>query len=162
MPNQYTHASPVERFWSKVDRNGPVPEHRPDLGPCWLWTGAKTNAGYGQLVRRVGGKQVSTMAHRWAYEATVGPLPEGTHGDHLCRTPACVNPAHLEPVTVRENLLRGVSPSAINARKTACKNGHPLSGDNLHEWRGRRGCRICRKQSSDAHHARQKAARVAR
>lgn len=151
-----------DRLWSKVDRNGPVPEHRPDLGPCWVWTGAKTNAGYGQLGRRMGGKQFSMMAHRLAYEAVVGPIPDGLQIDHLCRVPSCVRPDHLEPVTLKENLMRGVGPSAINAKKTTCKRGHPLSGDNLFTWRDRRGCLICRKSSSDAHHARQKAARAAR
>lgn len=134
----------ASRFWTKVDRDGPLPEFRPDLGPCWLWLGATDPRGYGML--RVDGKV--RRAHRWSYEHHVGPIPEGLQIDHLCRVPACVNPAHLEPVTSRENtVVRGVTaPAAVNARKTHCPQGHPYSGDNLVTRRGGgRLCRICRR-----------------
>jgi hypothetical protein len=121
-----------ERFWSKVDDSG---------GPeaCWLWTSALVQ-GYGKfrLNRRFVG------AHRLSYELLVGPIPEGLTLDHLCRTPACVNPAHLEPVTMRENLLRSGNPCAINATKTHCVRGHPLEGDNIVWSKTGRACRTCR------------------
>lgn len=84
------------------------------------------------------------MAHKWAYESIVGPVPEGMELDHLCRNRACVNPAHLEAVSRRVNQLRGLSISAKNARKTHCVHGHPLTGENVYEWRGSRYCRACR------------------
>ena len=96
--------------------------------------------GYGQF--GVDGKTV--LAHRWYYESMVGPIPEGLDLDHLCRVRRCVNPAHLEPVSRRVNLLRG-------SRKTnqgECKNGHPLFGDNLKPTKdGRRQCRQCQVQA---------------
>jgi hypothetical protein len=98
-------------------------------------------AGYGYL--RPGGRQV--YAHRFAFEALVGPIPEGLSLDHLCRVTWCVFPGHLDPVEHRTNVLRGVGPTAVNARKTHCKRGHPLSGDNLYvQPRGYRNCRTCK------------------
>lgn len=91
------------RFWSKVDKDGPVPAHRPDLGPCWIWTDVPNDMGYG--VFGIGQKVVK--AYRWSYERFVGPIPAGLMPDHLCRNPPCVRPDHLEPVTNRENVLRG-------------------------------------------------------
>ena len=104
--------TPVERFWAKVDKNGPTVEARPDLGPCWVWTGTPLLTGYGQF--HVDGKTV--RAHRFAYELLVGPIPAKLEPDHLCHTydphcpggwtcphRMCVNPAHLEPVTRSEN-----------------------------------------------------------
>jgi len=91
------------RFWSKVNKDGPIPERRPDLGPCWLWTDVPNDMGYG--VFGVGQKVV--RAYRWSYERFVGPIPDGLMPDHLCHNPPCVRPDHLEPVTNRENCLRG-------------------------------------------------------
>ena len=87
---------------AQVDKNGPLPESRPDLGPCWRWTGTRDRSGYGQMKyqgRRPG-------AHRVSYELFVGPVPEGLELDHLCRSPECVRPDHLEPVTHAENMRR--------------------------------------------------------
>ncbi len=91
------------RFWSKVDKDGPIPAHRPDLGQCWVWTDVPNDMGYG--VFGVGQKVVK--AYRWSYEHFVKPIPDGLMPDHLCRNPPCVRPSHLEPVTNRENVLRG-------------------------------------------------------
>lgn len=124
------------RFWAMVDRSG----------ECWLWTGSLDRAGYG--FDSVNGRTV--RAHRRAYLALVGEIPEGRQLDHLCRTPRCVNPAHLEPVTAQEDTLRGEGPAAINARRTKCVNGHEFSPENTYQrpagrWRGR-GCLTCARE----------------
>jgi hypothetical protein len=86
----------------------------------------------------------STMAHRVVYQLLAGPIPEALDLDHLCKVQHCVNPAHLEPVTHGENVLRGLSPSAENKRARTCRRGHLLAGDNLivHQD-GHRNCREC-------------------
>jgi len=87
----------AERFWSKVE-----------LGPhCWLWTDRPNRFGYGRFSRRAApGVERRVLAHRFAYELFEGPIPDGLTLDHLCETPACVRPEHLEPVTNAENVRR--------------------------------------------------------
>lgn len=131
------------RFWSKVDKDGPEP--RPELGPCWVWIAGKSHDGYGQF--SVSGSMV--YAHRYGYELTVGPVPDGLELDHLCRTRACVRGLHLEPVTTRENLLRGETLTAANARKTHCAQGHPFDAGNTYvNPKGYRYCRECNRISA--------------
>lgn len=108
---------------------------------CWLWTAARHRDGYGAFRLPEG---ALVKAHIWAYEQYVGTIPEGLQLDHLCRVRECVNPAHLEPVTQRENILRGEAPSAQNSKKTHCPAGHPYDKANTHLRRGGgRGCRAC-------------------
>jgi hypothetical protein len=128
----------AERFWPKVDKNGPIPEVRPDLGPCWVWRGGRYQ-GYGTFH-----PTASTIirAYRWAYTTLVGPVPPGLELDHLCRNRACVNPTHLEVVPHRINVLRGTAPMALNARKTHCTNGHEFTPENT--WTSKDDCRRCR------------------
>ena len=130
-----------ERLLSKlvVDLDGP---RLIDDAPCWIWTGS-SRGGYGYLstTRR---DHVSTGAHRLAWEIFRGPIPAGYHIDHLCRTPLCCNPAHLEPVTPQTNTLRGNGPTAANASKTHCVNGHEYDLLNTAFWDKRgRACRAC-------------------
>ena len=116
-------------------------QHSPDLAlPCTQWTGAIDSYGYGRL-QRDGRWQ---LAHRLAFEEQVGPIPDGLTIDHLCAKRDCVNVRHMEPVTNAENVLRGVGPTAVNARKSHCIAGHLLSGDNLRlAADGRRECKEC-------------------
>ncbi len=108
---------------------------------CWIWTGAfgGSKGNYGVLVLA----RSNRYAHRVMYELLVGKILRGLTLDHLCRRPRCVNPDHLEAVTHRENVLRGESPPANQARRTHCIRGHALEGDNLRIYRGARRCRAC-------------------
>lgn len=102
----------------------------------WLWRGSQTHNGYGHLMR--GYKEF--LAHRWAYERAVGPVPAGLQLDHLCRVRLCVNPAHLEPVTPRENSRRG----ANGVMKTTCAHGHPKTEEfGRPDADGHWNCRPC-------------------
>lgn len=121
---------------------------------CWEWIGARLPTGYGRFRVSVPVRRL-VPAHRLAYELYIGPVTEGKVLDHLCRNRRCVNPWHLEPVTNRENLLRGVSQSAENARKTHCKQGHEFTDENTYRSNGQRMCRACRKAYS---HSRTKGA----
>lgn len=135
---QVQQGDPVERFWGKVNKAGPLSDHRTDLGPCWLWTGYLTPRGYGTYTLGSGEDARWASTHRVAYELTVGPIPEGLELDHLCRTPACCNPLHLEPVTGDENMRR--------TRKTYCIRGHRQEGDTVYvSPKGARQCRECMK-----------------
>ena len=112
----------LDRFWAKVS-----PE--PTSG-CWIWTAANNGVGYGRFKwdGAVG------YAHRFAYEAFVGPIPNGLQLDHLCRVRACCNPAHLEPVTQQVNIMRGRTPEVMRLRhaaRTHCPAGHEYRGDNV-------------------------------
>lgn len=114
---------------------------------CVEWIASHNGAGYGTLtINRHGGK---VLAHRFSYEWHVGPIPLGMQLDHLCRNTLCVNPDHLEPVTHRTNTLRGTAPTAVNAAKTHCNHGHPLSGANVRITpQGWRECRECKRRRS--------------
>lgn len=106
---------------------------------CWNWKRSTSSGGYGVLY--VSGKQ--QHAHRFAYSNIVGSIQEGPDLDHLCRNRKCCNPAHLEPVTRRENLLRGDTITAKNAVKTHCPLGHEYNSENTILRRGSRECRKC-------------------
>lgn len=121
------------RFFAKVRQEG----------DCWVWTAARTGGGYGNFTVR----RVNITAHRWCWAFMRGWVPEGLQLDHLCRNRACVNPWHLEPVTLRVNLARGIH---AQRSKTSCKRGHPLKGANLGRQNGgHRYCKTC-KRATDA------------
>ncbi len=118
-------------FWAKVDK----------VGECWEWTGAVQSNGYGSFGIT---RSRSVLAHRFAYEELRGQIPEGMALDHLCRNRLCVRPLHLEPVTTAENNRRAL-PFRMENGMGYCKNGHPLSGENVY---GRpnsaaRRCKTC-------------------
>lgn len=116
-------------------------------GDCQIWDGARSGRRYGGLGRGAERR----LAHRVAYEQAHGPIPAGLEIDHLCRNPLCVNPDHLEAVTHRENVLRGVGPTALNARKTHCKRGHEFSPENTYrDPAGGRRCRQCARDGKAA------------
>jgi HNH endonuclease len=130
---------PRERFWDKVARGAD--------DECWEWQAYRKREGYGQFhVRDNLGRWKPVPASRFSYELEYGTIPAGLTVDHLCFNPSCVNPAHLEAVTMRVNVLRGSAPTAENARKTRCKRGHDLT--DLRNVRSRNGgrwrwCRAC-------------------
>lgn len=124
-----------ERFWAKVARGLD--------NECWPWQASSNSWGYGRMRWKARRK---ALAHRIAYELLVGPIPEDLVLDHLCRVRLCVNPRHLQPVTLQENILRGEGPAAKQARQTHCLRGHPFNKANTyHAKSGRRNCRACRR-----------------
>lgn len=130
-----------ERFWQRVDFDGPVPELRPDLGPCWLWRLSRNSKGYGQTFLF---PTIGTGPHRVAWHLAGRPLILGMELDHLCRNPVCLRVTHLEQVTKLENMLRGNGWSGRNSRKTHCSKRHPFNAANtVIDAKGHRRCRTC-------------------
>lgn len=122
-------------FWDRVEKSE----------GCWLWTGATTK-GYG----RVWFEGKVWLAHRLAWFLTFGEVPPEL--DHVCRVRACVrpDPEHLEPVTHRENVARGLFGEKWRERseQTHCKNGHEFTEENTYVSPRQRGCRTCRREAA--------------
>lgn len=134
------------------DRNVAIAE-----GDCWRWNGCINAYGYGTFVRH----QRHWMAHRFAYYFLKGFIPPGLDLDHLCRNRWCVNPAHLEAVDRRINLLRGRTLTAANAAKTHCPQGHEYSVENTSVRVNKRGtlgryCKTCAREKQRRRAARQR------
>jgi hypothetical protein len=125
--------TPELRFWRKVKimPNG-----------CWEWQGATNGRGYG-VIRLA--KRIKVYAHRFAYEKTEGPIPEGLVAMHRCDNPLCVRPVHLTPGTQKENVQDMIAKGRRPYRaKNHCKNGHPYTPENtLYHVNGYRRCREC-------------------
>ncbi len=141
MSKQYTPEQRQIAFWAKVNKNGPIPEHRPELANCWIWQGATTNNGYGRFQ---GNEGKLVLSHRFAF----GLVPEGLQTDHLCRIHACVRRSHLEAVTGLENARRGINAEVQRAKmksRTHCPQGHPYDEANttVNPNNGNRQCRAC-------------------
>jgi hypothetical protein len=152
-----------KRFMDKVNVN-------PETG-CWEWTASTSSGGYGMFAL----SRTQFMAHRVSYELHIGLIPEGLTLDHTCHDPKvchpedhnacphrrCVNPEHLEPITMKENARRGRTFQAENLAKTECPSGHPYDEENTKWYQGRRYCRACHKVHS-REWARRKSAEAAR
>lgn len=138
---------PTTRFWAKVKRTR----------SCWLWLGALNSQGYGNFRIRKG-SDGTVLAHVFAYQLLVGPIPEGKESDHVCRIRRCIRPSkrHVEMVSHRTNMLRGLGASGMNARRTHCKHGHRYTKISSY-YRPKKGrvCRLCTK----AHNERRKGSR---
>lgn len=132
-----------ERLMSKIDVRWP---HE-----CWNWRDKPNDTGYGRLFIFGEG---TFLAHRlmWSWSRDE-EIPDGLTIDHLCRNRLCQNPTHMEPVPHVVNTMRGESPAAIHARKTACKRGHPFTDENtyINPASGARVCLTC----TEAHRQRQ-------
>lgn len=148
-----------DRFWLKVEAATPE--------GCWLWTGGTKAAGYGHFSVQRNGRWGKVLAHRFAYELLVGPIPPGLEADHVCGTPPCVNPAHIEPVTIAENRRRRdkghpfaltrpvlplpprpqlpvVMPPTSREPPTHCRNGHEYAAVGWASNGANRVCAGCR------------------
>ena len=138
-----------ERFWLKVNKNGPIPEFAPELGACWVWEASLDGKGYGQI--NEGGISGHPLrAHRVAWELLRGPLDPALVLDHLCKVTVCVNPDHLEPVTQAENMSRSDLRERQREAKRAithCPRGHEYTFENTYvRADGSRGCRTCHRE----------------
>ncbi len=127
--------SSIKRFWSRIAFR----QHG-----CWEWKAALTTSGYSEF----SSKRTRLLGHRVAYEQVNGLVPRGLTLDHLCRNRRCVNPDHLEPVTNRENILRGEGISVANAAKTHCPQGHEYTPANTILRKNKRECRTCANASA--------------
>lgn len=143
----------TERFWAKVVQDG----------DCWLWSGQNfSQEGYGKFSISAGEVK---YAHLWAWEHMVGSVPDGLELDHLCLNKACVNPAHLEPVTHDINMQRALFPK-FGSSADACRNGHQRTPENrVKRSKPRPGvsgeCKICNRERERARRERSIAERGA-
>lgn len=111
----------VRRFWSKVDKNGTVPTHRPELGQCWLWTAGCIRGGYGSFRWF----KVHTKAHRLAYELTHGPIPDHMLACHACDVRNCCNPAHIWLGSTQQNTADMVAKNRQATGDAVCMRKYP-------------------------------------
>lgn len=136
LPDVSLRATLEQRFWEKVQKSD----------TCWLWMGTRKTSGYGAIL--IDYREV--YAHRVSVWLSGRETPKGMHVDHLCRNHQCVRPDHLEVVTPKENIRRGLAGHATAARmasRTHCINGHEFSGENLViSCKGWRLCRTCSRE----------------
>lgn len=135
----------IDHFWSKVNKCGPVPGHRPELGACWIWTDSDNGHGYGRFSIR----RKTVYAHRFAFELTYGPLSPGEQARHKCDNGAggCVRPYHMERGTAADNARDAIERGRYT--REICRRGHiyaevgvrVASPDAKHP--GKRSCKAC-------------------
>lgn len=131
-----------DRFWSKVDKNGPIPAHCPELGNCWIWTASRNRLGRGM----VGYKSKQVQAHRLAWMSENYEIGPEIHVLHHCDNTACVRPFHLFKGTHQDNMDDCVRKGRPwNTRKTHCKRGHEFTKENTYIMVGKYTSRCCRK-----------------
>lgn len=124
-----------DKLSARIEANSfPIP-----VTGCVVWTGKIDPKGYGMLYVRA---KKTVLAHRAVFEIANGAIDDSLVIDHLCRVRCCINPLHMEQVTLAENTRRGDGICSINRRKTHCVRGHMLSGDNIYIRSD--GCRICK------------------
>jgi hypothetical protein len=131
-----------ERFWSKVNKDGPLSVYCPELGQCWMWTGCRSKR-QGQEYGRFGLNGKVVLVHRFAFGLDAGEL------DHLCRNPSCVRPSHLREVTHRENVRNSNVGVKLKSR-THCLHGHEYT--NVNTYYAKNGSRVCRACKLDWYH----------
>jgi hypothetical protein len=137
----------AERFWPKVNKDGPLPEERPELGPCWVWTGFIDKAGYGRIQM---GRRTDPVgyAHHVVLDLVGIPVPAGYERDHLCRRRSCCRPDHLEPVIHPVNVARGEAPMVVLGQSGYCLRGHEATNENVYRRESTGAiayCRPCRR-----------------
>lgn len=160
MPKAPNHQPLKERIAAAVIVDG---------SGCWTWQKA-TSRGYGIINVY---KRGARFAHRVSYETFVGPIPAGLQIDHKCHNQdkdcpggdncphrRCVNPAHLEPVTGRVNVLRGRTVVAVHASVTHCPEDHEYTPENTRTYRGMRYCKKCHRKRERVRYWRKKAEAV--
>ncbi|GAA3948015.1 HNH endonuclease signature motif containing protein [Microbacterium soli] len=135
--------SALNRWRSKIEKN--------DDG-CWIWAASLGGGGYGKFFF----DGAYRSAHRWGWEALVGPIPTGLDLDHLCRNRRCVNPDHLEPVTHRENIRRGMQSRGRGDVESKCPSGHVRTSANTRVDKRFKSlvCRDCAREALRRHRAR--------
>ena len=140
-PGHNARHTEEDRFWTKVNKDGPTPEHLPDLGPCWIWTGAISSHGYGNFRSRR-----HWSAYKFSFELENGPVQKGISELHKLDNTPCVNPSHLFLGTQLDNIRDCASKGRQNhwwLSRTHCKNGHLLSFDNWIRGKRQMICRAC-------------------
>lgn len=142
MPKRIPDDQIVDHFWSRVDKNGPV--IRPDLGPCWIWTGSNNGHGYPVF----GPRRFPRYAHHFAYGVAVGPIPKGEKIRHHCDNGmgGCVRPDHMTTGTQAQNIEDAVERGRF--LKESCRKGHVYAEVGFTVYPGRPGrtkrqCRGC-------------------
>jgi hypothetical protein len=148
-----------EQFQARVNRHGPTPAHRPELGPCAVWTGATDGRGYG-IAHDADGQPIG--AHRLGWELAHGPIPDGLCALHHCDNPPCVKalpdedgPGHLFLGTKSENSFDMIAKGRAwwqqeRILAETCGRGHPWDEANTYWWGGDRYCRACRRLRRNA------------
>jgi len=155
---QYVKTDAISRFWSKVNKDGPI--KRPECDQCWEWIASKIGRGYGSYY--ISQEQPKILAHRHSWELHNGPIPADLWVLHRCDNPPCVNPSHLFLGTRSDNMKDAAAKGRIclvgKSRLTHCRSGHPYSQENTTRFAdGWRVCRTCVKRRRAEVYARHRA-----